>query len=765
MNSLQTNSGHSRRSSDTSQVSELSQQMNSECSQDGQELANNNSNGRDIWQLWGYIMNDWNNQSKKKSTIQDLVRKGIPHHLRGMVWQLLCNAQNSSVRDQYSQFLSQSSVCEKVIKRDIARTYPEHDFFKEKGSPGQEGLFNVMKAYSIYDSEVGYCQGSAFLVGVLLLNMPEEDAFAVFTCLMQDYRLREMYKPTMAELGLCIYQLECMVQELLPELYMHFQSQNYFTSMYASSWFLTLFTSCLPLHIAYRVLDLILLDGIEMIFRISIAILLLCKEDLLRLDMEGLLKYFQKEMPSKCETDPDYLVNLAAQVKYDPKKMKKLAKDYQAVKNKEQEELVELRRLRTENRLLRQRIENLEQESAELADKLIQGQVCRAQEAEDNFVIKRELAASRQQELEVRQELDKALNTITEMKETNSINSSLESQENQQLIESLQEELIAVKLREAENNEEMKILRERINELEEINDRLHELPPDHAVAQLQEELIAVKLREAEANLSIKDLRHKITDLQQMWSEHMSQSHGSNDSSLQNNSQPNSLEANGGSNPSSLSVTSSPLKMLGNAVKRTDHTAEINRLKNEVMSAKLREAEAVAELKELRQKVMELETQIKVSINQIRRQADESNKLKDSYEELIEKERQTQSQLNAEKRHYADLDFQMKEQQMMKRIKELEQTQIVAELKHKISSLEAKIEEHLTITKLNESGSEPENALELQNRMAELQSEMFRLEVTNKKLSTLQNGSGGGGGDNDLIINKRIAQTFTTIGEL
>lgn len=53
--------------------------------------------------------------------------------------------------------------------------------------------------------------------------------------------------------------------------------------------------------------------------------------------------------------------------------------DYSAIKSKEQEELVELRRLRTENRLLRQRIENLEQESAELADKLIQGQVCRAQ--------------------------------------------------------------------------------------------------------------------------------------------------------------------------------------------------------------------------------------------------------------------------------------------------------------------------------------------------------------------------------------------------
>lgn len=37
----------------------------------------------------------------------------------------------------------------------------------------------------------------------------------------------------------------------------------------------------------------------------------------------GLLKYFQKEMPAKCEVDPDYLVSHALQVKYDSKKMKK----------------------------------------------------------------------------------------------------------------------------------------------------------------------------------------------------------------------------------------------------------------------------------------------------------------------------------------------------------------------------------------------------------------------------------------------------------
>lgn len=47
--------------------------------------------------------------------------------------------------------------------------------------------------------------------------------------------------------------------------------------------------------------------------------------------------------------------------------------------------------------------------------------------------------------------------------------------------------LVAVKLREAESNEEMKQMKERISEMEEINKRLRSSPPDHAVAQLQEE--------------------------------------------------------------------------------------------------------------------------------------------------------------------------------------------------------------------------------------------------------------------------------------
>ena len=82
--------------------------------------------------------------------------------------------------------------------------------------------------------------------------MPEEESFAVLVKIMQDYRMREMFKPSMAELGLCMYQLDTLIQEHIPELYVHFQSQAIHTNLFASSWFLTLFATSLPLPITCR---------------------------------------------------------------------------------------------------------------------------------------------------------------------------------------------------------------------------------------------------------------------------------------------------------------------------------------------------------------------------------------------------------------------------------------------------------------------------------------------------------------------------------
>jgi hypothetical protein len=110
--------------------------------------------------------------------------------------------------------------------------------------------------------------------------------------------MRDLFTPSMAGLGLRNFQVESLVEEELPELFGHFASQGVVTSMYASSWFLTLFTTTLPLPLAARVMDIFLLDGTEGLFRIALALLSLAQPTLLSLDMEGVLKVTPQPHPT-----------------------------------------------------------------------------------------------------------------------------------------------------------------------------------------------------------------------------------------------------------------------------------------------------------------------------------------------------------------------------------------------------------------------------------------------------------------------------------
>lgn len=84
---------------------------------------------------------------------------------------------------------------DEIIRRDIHRTFPELPQFNlpEKRS----ALFNILKAYSLHDLEVGYCQGMGFVAGILLLYLPEEWAFKMLCLLMDEKQinLRRIYVP------------------------------------------------------------------------------------------------------------------------------------------------------------------------------------------------------------------------------------------------------------------------------------------------------------------------------------------------------------------------------------------------------------------------------------------------------------------------------------------------------------------------------------------------------------------------------------------
>lgn len=80
------------------------------------------------------------------------------------------------------------------------RTFPTHPYFSTHLGAGQLSLFNLLKAYSLLDKEVGYCQGISFVAGVLLLHMSEEQAFEMLKFLMYDLGFRKQYRPDMMSL-------------------------------------------------------------------------------------------------------------------------------------------------------------------------------------------------------------------------------------------------------------------------------------------------------------------------------------------------------------------------------------------------------------------------------------------------------------------------------------------------------------------------------------------------------------------------------------
>lgn len=329
---------------------------------------------------WSEILPKWHNKlDQRPKGLNNLVRNGIPEPLRAEVWQLLSGAHHSSyLMEKYRVFLTRQAPSEQIIMRDIHRTYPAHENFRSDNNGSSsllDSLYKVCKAYAVYDEEVGYCQGLSFLVAALLLHMPEEQAFCVFVRIMQHYGLRNLFRNNFDELYLKFYQLEHLLEDQIPDLHRHFSYIGIEPFTYASQWFLTVFTAKFPLNAVYYILDIFLLDGMDTIFQIALALLSLSKNELLALDFEGVLKFFRVHMPKIYRDQENVQQLIHSSLDISLKKLSKHAKNYNIAKQKEKLLEDPLRRAQKENSKLTENNLRLEQENDDLARELVASKI------------------------------------------------------------------------------------------------------------------------------------------------------------------------------------------------------------------------------------------------------------------------------------------------------------------------------------------------------------------------------------------------------
>ncbi|XP_026839949.1 TBC1 domain family member 4 isoform X1 [Drosophila persimilis] len=246
---------------------------------------------------------------KDPKVLGHAIRTGVPRSKRGDVWTFLAeqHSMNTAPVDTkrfpnfntpYHTLLKHLTEHQHAIFIDLGRTFPNHQFYKDPLGLGQLSLFNLLKAYSILDPELGYCQGLGFICGVLLLHCDEANAFQLLKHLMFRRNMRTKYLPDMKKFQLQLYQLSRLVKDHLPDLYVWLDQNDVSPTLYAAPWILTVFSSQFPLGFVARVFDLIFLESSDVIFKFSIALLSVHKQQLLAKDnFEEIMDYLKTVVP------------------------------------------------------------------------------------------------------------------------------------------------------------------------------------------------------------------------------------------------------------------------------------------------------------------------------------------------------------------------------------------------------------------------------------------------------------------------------------
>ncbi|XP_027935154.1 EVI5-like protein isoform X2 [Vigna unguiculata] len=262
---------------------------------EGAEINRNNNHPPSIEE--SKPVDDGSNGSKEENSLVDqnlpelfsrwkelesLVQGGVPKDLRGEVWQAFVGVKMRRVEGYYEDLLARNESEEqdvssaafgkwkKQIEKDLPRTFPGHPALDENG---RNSLRRLLLAYARHNPQVGYCQAMNFFAGLLLLLMPEENAFWAFVGIIDEY-FAGYYTEDMIESQVDQLIFEELMRERFPKLVNHLDYLGVQVPWISGSWFLSIFVNVIPWESVLRVWDVLLFEGNRvMLFRTALALM------------------------------------------------------------------------------------------------------------------------------------------------------------------------------------------------------------------------------------------------------------------------------------------------------------------------------------------------------------------------------------------------------------------------------------------------------------------------------------------------------------
>ncbi|KAH0515629.1 USP6 N-terminal-like protein [Microtus ochrogaster] len=241
---------------------------------------------------WLKMLKGWE-KYKNTEKFHRRIYKGIPLQLRGEVWALLLEIpkMKEETKDLYSKLKHRARGCSPDIRQidlDVNRTFRNHIMFRDRYGVKQQSLFHVLAAYSIYNTEVGYCQGMSQITALLLMYMNEEDAFWALVKLFSGpkHAMHGFFVQGFPKLLRFQEHHEKILNKFLSKLKQHLT----------------------PFTLNLRIWDIYIFEGERILTAMSYTILKLHRKHLMRLSMEELVEFLQETLAKDFFFEDDFVI-------------------------------------------------------------------------------------------------------------------------------------------------------------------------------------------------------------------------------------------------------------------------------------------------------------------------------------------------------------------------------------------------------------------------------------------------------------------------
>ena len=239
---------------------------------------------------------------KNHEKFLERVMKGPPECFRLTSWLILNKIplnRNKEIFDFYFNQELNEDIKLSIIK-DIHRSFPTNSENSEKLNPKEEHLYNVLKAFSNIDKDIGYCQGINLIVAFLLTisDFNESDTFYLLISLFSstfiergikknfNFSIRGMYNDGFPLLLFMKYIFDKEFSKILPDLKKKFDDFSITYDIWIGKWFQTLFTIVLPIEWCKRLFDCIFVNGIFFQIQFGLALSILLEKYLIKFEDE-----------------------------------------------------------------------------------------------------------------------------------------------------------------------------------------------------------------------------------------------------------------------------------------------------------------------------------------------------------------------------------------------------------------------------------------------------------------------------------------------